>query len=133
MLQQPQHIKYSQQSSQPVPPSQPLPLPLPLPQPESNVQDSSLYDTYCKDIYGDRTCLLVGNMLKNNKDNEHIYEVRMLDQPTQKSTITSKKYFHTLIPNLLRYKYTVIIIEEINKNYEIMAIHLPGHLFEFLK
>lgn len=128
MLQQSQHIKYSQQPSQS--------LPLPLPQPELNIQDiqdSSLYDTYCKNIYGDRTCLLVGNMLKSNKDNEHIYEVRMLDQPNQKSTITSKKYFHTLIPNLLRYKYTVIIIEEVNKNYEIMAIHLPGHLFKFLK
>lgn len=104
----------------------------------SNIQqikDSSLYDTYCKSIYGDRSCLLVGTIVKNNKDNEseHIYEVRMLDQPTQRSTITSKKYFHTLIPNLLRYKYTVIIIEEIDNNYEIMAIHLPGHLFKFLK
>jgi hypothetical protein len=102
---------------------------------QDNIKDSSLYDKYCKDIYGDKSCLLVGTIIKKSKDNEneHIYEVRMLDQPDQRSTITSKKYFHTLIPNLLRYKYTVIIIEEIDNNYEIMAIHLPGHLFKFLK
>ncbi len=93
--------------------------------------DSSLYDDYCKNIYGDRTCLLVGTISKEN-EREHIYEVRMLDKPEQRSTITSKKYFHTLIPNLSRYKYTVIIIEEVKDNYEIMAIHLPGHLFEYM-
>lgn len=97
---------------------------------QQQIINSSLYDEYCKNIYGDRTCLLVGTMMKND---DIIYEVRMLDKPEQRSTTTSKKYFHTLIPNLLRYKYTVIIIDEINNSYEIMAIHLPGHLFEFIK
>ena len=79
---------------------------------QDNIKDSSLYDKYCKDIYGDKSCLLVGTIIKKSKDNEneHIYEVRMLDQPDQRSTITSKKYFHTLIPNLL-IKFCIIIIE----------------------
>ena len=92
--------------------------------------DITIHDEYCKKMYGERSCLLM-NTLNEIDGDDKLYEVRMLDKLDQRSTTTSKKYFHTLIPNLLRYKYTVVIIEIVDGNYEIMAVHLPGHLFKY--
>jgi hypothetical protein len=88
--------------------------------------DVTIHDEYCRKMYGERSCLLV-----DMNGEEKLYEVRMLDKLDQRSTTTSKKYFHTLIPNLLKFKYTVIIVEMIENNYEIMAVHLPGQLFKY--
>ena len=87
-------------------------------------ENTRLYDDYCKNMYGDRTCMLI-------KDpNIGLYEVRMLDKIENDTTTTSKKYLHVLIPNLLKYRYTVIIVEKICDAYEILAIHLPGQAFK---
>jgi hypothetical protein len=91
--------------------------------------DVTIHDEYCRKMYGERSCLLVN--IVDMDGEEKLYEVRMLDKLDQRSTTTSKKYFHTLIPNLLKYKYTVVIVEIIDNNYEIMAVHLPGHLFKY--
>lgn len=80
--------------------------------------DSSLYDNYCTDLYGKRTCILF--QMKEQ------FEVRMMDKMEKKTVTTCKDVLYMLIPNLIRYKYTVVIVEEINGHrHEITAIHLP--------
>ena len=80
--------------------------------------DSSLYDNYCINLYGTKTCILF--QMKEQ------YEIRMMDKTEKKTVTTSKDVLYMLIPNLIRYKYTVVIVEEINGHrHEITAIHLP--------
>lgn len=77
-------------------------------------------DKECIAKYGLRSCVLY-------EKNRMIYESRMLDNP-RKNKYINKHECAELIPDLLKQKYTIIIIE----NKEIIAVHLPvvqSHMF----
>jgi uncharacterized membrane protein YbaN (DUF454 family) len=74
---------------------------------------SEIFDKECIEKYGKKSCILYE---KNNVT----YESRLLDNPMYNKQI-NKYEFAELIPNLLKEKYTIIIIQ----NQEIVAVHLP--------
>lgn len=80
------------------------------------------FDKECLERYGAKTCVIV--------QNGESYEMRLLDklQKNNKEVYTVKKtLFYKLIPNLLLYKYTVVVVEELRnmRHLEITAVHLP--------
>lgn len=78
------------------------------------------FDKECIERYGKRTCMIVrvaGG-----------FEMRLLDKLEGSQAIAqiTSNVLHKLIPQMLRYKYTVVIVEKINgQGSEIIAIHHP--------
>lgn len=81
--------------------------------------NNDLFDKYCLELYGKRTCILI--QLDNEK-----YEARFLDKINKKNI--DRKSFYVLIPSLVEKSYTVVIIDKINTGKEIVAIHSPSNV-----
>lgn len=77
-------------------------------------------DRECVAKYGLKSCVLY-------EKNRMTYESRILDNP-RKNKYINKNECAELIPELLKQKYTIIIIE----NKEIIAVHLPMQSQMFL-
>lgn len=91
------------------------------------------YDDECLNRYGNRTCLLIQLHNKNN-----MYQIRYMDKINYyKDNLNidhvSKELFNELIPHLISYNYTVVVIENLNNTPEITAIHKPtGEFYSIL-
>jgi len=88
---------------------------------KSNISNTNLFDKYCMELYGYKTCILFYIDLNN-------IEVRLLDRINYDPvTYITKKTLYNEIPNLLKKNYTVILVEKLlNSNTnEITTIHLP--------
>lgn len=86
---------------------------------------TSTYDKECIERYGRKTCIII------QKTSLQKYEMRLLDK-TKEGKVElyeiEKASFYFLIPNLLKYRYTVVIVEELQvegHHKEITAVHLP--------
>jgi hypothetical protein len=87
------------------------------------IEEAIDYDDINKECiakYGLKSCILY-------EKNENVYESRVLDNSLDNKYI-NKYECAELIPNLLKQKYTIIIIE----NQEIVAVHLPVQSQMFL-
>lgn len=84
-----------------------------------------VYDKECIERYGRKTCIII------QKTNLQKYEMRLLEKIKEGKIETyeiEKNSFYYLIPNLLKYRYTVVIVEELpveGNHKEITAVHLP--------
>jgi len=86
-----------------------------------NINNTHLFDNYCIELYGYRTCILFHIDLNN-------IEVRLLDRINyDQIKYINKKSLYNEIPNLLKNNYTVVLVEKLlNTNTtEITTIHLP--------
>jgi hypothetical protein len=83
-------------------------------------EKTDIFDKYCLDTYGNRTCILFET--DTNK-----FEVRFLNKQS-KNTIY-RNSFYKEIPNLVEDRYTVVVVENIQKinKKEIVAIHSPSN------
>jgi len=87
------------------------------------------FDQQCIEMYGKKTCIIVQH---GNK-----FKMKLLDKSLSDITEIDKSGFYKLIPRMIEYKYTVVIIEEISKynqsrtknTKEITAVHLPVQSF----
>lgn len=98
-----------------------------------NSDNITNYDDECSIRYGKKTCLLI-----QLNDKSNIYQIRYMDkincyQNSNNIDHVSKELFNELIPHLISYNYTVIVIENANNISEITAIHKPtGEFYSIL-
>jgi hypothetical protein len=86
-----------------------------------NINNTHLFDNYCIELYGYRTCILFHIDLNN-------IEVRLLDRINyDQIKYINKKSLYNEIPNLLKNNYTVVLVEKLldTNTTEITTIHLP--------
>lgn len=79
------------------------------------------FDIECIQRYGEKTCLL-------HQIDSLLFQVRVLDKDIPYH-IVERDYFHILIPKMLAQKYTVVIIEQVDCENDITAVHLPVQLY----
>ena len=77
-----------------------------------------IFDQYCSEIYGNRTCIF----FEIHKDT---FQQRFLDG--SHSSNVYRNQFYTKIPELVEDSYTVVIVEMIEDRCEIVAIHSPSN------
>jgi len=79
-----------------------------------------LYDKECRNIYGDKTCIIFQKDIYN-------YHLRLMDILEDTSLYHDSLY--RVIPKLLKSKYIVIIVEEVIHNdtkiNTITGVHFP--------
>jgi hypothetical protein len=86
-----------------------------------NINNTHLFDNYCIELYGYRTCILFHIDLNN-------IEVRLLDRINyDQIKYINKNSLYNEIPNLLKNNYTVVLVEKLldTNTTEITTIHLP--------
>ena len=86
-----------------------------------NINNTHLFDNYCIELYGYRTCILFHIDLNN-------IEVRLLDSINyDQIKYINKNSLYNEIPNLLKNNYTVVLVEKLldTNTTEITTIHLP--------
>lgn len=86
-----------------------------------NINNTHLFDNYCIELYGYRTCILFHIDLDN-------IEVRLLDSINyDQIKYINKNSLYNEIPNLLKNNYTVVLVEKLldTNTTEITTIHLP--------
>mgnify|MGYP000754694550 CR=1 FL=1 len=86
-----------------------------------NINNTHLFDNYCIELYGYKTCILFHIDLNN-------IEVRLLDRINyDQIKYINKKSLYNEIPNLLKNNYTVVLVEKLldTNTTEITTIHLP--------
>lgn len=76
--------------------------------------DLEKFDTNCKQMYGNRTCILY-------QINEDSFKVRFLDKELNTKEIINRNVFYKFIPDMITSNYTVVIIEK----KEITTVHHP--------
>lgn len=77
---------------------------------------SKLYDDECIERYGKKTCIL--SQIKDDT-----FELRLMDY--NKQDIIYRQNIYSIIPEMLKKHYTVILIENFKESPEITAIHMP--------
>lgn len=80
---------------------------------------NNVFDNHCLEIYGKRTCILF-------QLSEDTYQARFLNKSIKK--IINKKSFYMIIPTLVEDAYTVVIVDSIDDQKEIIAIHSPSNI-----
>ncbi len=71
------------------------------------------YDTDCKQMYGNRTCILY--QLKDD-----LFKIKFLDKKIS-SEVIDRKTFYKIIPEMITTNYTIVIVE----SNEITTVHHP--------
>jgi hypothetical protein len=79
-------------------------------------------EKHCLELYGEKTCIIRQTLHEVKK-----YEVLMMDNKNKNPMFTSSTFLYVLIPNLLKLKYTVVIVERIHgtNTSDITAVHFP--------
>lgn len=88
-----------------------------------DILSCSEFDMECRQRYGEKTCILY------QLDKSQTYQVRVLDtcdvDDSPLHYTVEKSSFYVLIPRMLVKKYTVVIVDQVDRMKEVTAVHLP--------